>query len=299
MKYIFIMTVLCLATLADCYAQGYIEMSYTPNRNFTDADGEKLGKANQVQVKGRYSFPIYSRKNKDGQSVAWSATVNGMYARMNNSGTAAEINPEELVNANLNVTHLRPLSRNWYLLASVGVGIYAEPDIISMQSVLANGAVIFVYKLRENLHVGVGAGLTNSYGVPLVMPMGFLRWNTSGCYEFNAEMANSLKLSVARQFTSSFRMTLVPIEMDGISAVLKNADGDKIYGNTTMKAYLRPEWTWSKGGSVYLDIGGTLLSTVRLSNRSFKGFFDTFGNDDNKYRFGIAPRIVGGIKFRF
>lgn len=299
MKNLFITAILCLVISVGCQAQGFIEMAYTPKRNFTDADGNKSGKGDMLQVKGRYTFPLYTSSNKDGLPVSWSATVSGMYARMSNSGTAEDVNPNEVVNTGLNVTHLRPLSKKWYLLASLGAGIYAETDNISQKSILFNGTAIFVYKMRRNLHVGVGAGLTNSYGVPLVMPMGFMRWNTSGRYEINVEMANSLKFSVARHFTPSFKLTLVPMEMDGMTAVVKTDDGDKLYGTTQMKAFLRSEWTWSKRNSAYLDIGSTLLSNVRISDRGFKGFLDNFGNDDNKYRFGLTPLIVGGIKFGF
>lgn len=32
--------------------------------------------------------------------------------------------------------------------------------------------------------------MTNSYGVPLIMPMGYLKWTTTGKYEINVEQAN-------------------------------------------------------------------------------------------------------------
>lgn len=299
MKSLLILVLLCMTAATNCRAQGFIETSYTPERRFSDSDGNKLGKSDLLQFRGRYTVPLYTGRNKAGQPLAWSATVNAMYAKMNNNGEAKTINPKEVLNASLNVSHIRPLSHKWYLQASLGAGIYTDPNYISFKSILANGALIFAYKLRDNLYVGFGAGVTNSYGVPLIMPMGFLKWTTTGRYEVNVEMASSLKLSVARQFSPVFKLTLVPMEMDGMSAVVGSNEGNKIYGATMMKAYIRPEWTWSKTTSAYLDLGGTLLHSVRLSDRSLKGFFNSFGNDDNKYRFGVSPRLVAGIKFKF
>ena len=95
----------------------------------------------------------------------------------------AEVNPNDILNVSFNVSHLRPLSSRWYMMASLGIGVYAVPKDISFKSILASGAIIFAYKLRDNLDIGVGAGLTNSYGVPLIMPMGFLKRGSGRQYE--------------------------------------------------------------------------------------------------------------------
>jgi hypothetical protein len=73
-----------------------------------------------------------------------------------------------------------------------------------------------------------GAGLTNSYGVPLIMPMGFLKWNITGPYEVNVEVAGHMKASVSREFPDRFRLSLVPIDMDGMSAVAKRKPSSTI-----------------------------------------------------------------------
>lgn len=40
MKNLFITAFLCWAISVGCRAQGFIEMGYTPKRNFTDTDGK-------------------------------------------------------------------------------------------------------------------------------------------------------------------------------------------------------------------------------------------------------------------
>ncbi len=281
------------------HAQGYVEVGYTPTKDFMKDDEEaKLGTGSMWQLKGRYTFPFSTKQNEKGQPIVWTGTLNGMYARMDNEGMAKEVNPDEVLNVGFNVSHLRPLSERWYMMASLGVGVYSAPSEISFKSILANGAVIFAYKLRENFDIGVGIGLTNSYGVPLIMPMGFLKWNIRGQYEVDVEAAGSMKASVARKFSNKFRLRLVPIEMDGISSVVKRDGEHKIYGATRMRAYLSPELKVGKSSYVYLGIGAELYHSVKVSDRSFKGFVNAFKGDDS-WEFGRGFHLMGGFKYGF
>ena len=143
---------------------------------------------------------------------------------MNNEGEARRLNPNRILNASLTVSHLRPLSERWNLIASLGCGIYAVPDKIQWQSLLANGAFIFAYRLRGNLSIGIGGGLTNSYGIPIIMPMGYLNWRTNGRYEVIIDIANAPKIQIATQTRKAVRLELTALEMDGMSAVVQ-ADG--------------------------------------------------------------------------
>ncbi|MBD4335566.1 hypothetical protein GUH15_05645, partial [Xanthomonas citri pv. citri] len=83
---------------------------------------------------------------------------------------------------------IRSLSDKWSIIASVGGGVYAPLDGVSMKTLLANGAIIFVYKLRKNLDLGIGAGLTNSYGIPMILPMMYFSWRNAGRYELKVDM---------------------------------------------------------------------------------------------------------------
>lgn len=280
-------------------AQGYVEIGYTPTRDFMkDDEGDKLGSGNMWQFRGRYTFPFSAKQNEMGQPIVWSGTLSGMYARMDNEGMAKTINPDEVLNVGFNVSHLRPISEKWYMMASLGVGIYSAPSEISFKSVLANGAAIFAYKVRNNLDIGVGIGLTNSYGVPLIMPMGFLKWNLTGKYEVDVNVAGSMKASVLRKFSDKFRLRLVPIEMDGMSSVIKWDEEHKIYGATRMRAYLSPELKVGKNSFVYLGIGAELHHSVKVSDRSYKGFFNAF-KGDNSWEFDRGFHLMGGFKYGF
>ena len=277
MKKILFLVVLGFA-VKSVYGQGHIEAGYTPSRKFMkDEDNEKLGAGDMWQLRGRYTFLFSAKQNARKQPVVWSGTLSGMYAHMNNEGMAAEANPNDVLNVAFNVSHLRPFSPRWYMMASLGIGVYTVPKDISFKSILANGAVIFAYKLRDNLDIGAGAGLTNSYGVPLIMPMGFLKWNITGPYEVNVEVAGHMKASVSREFPDRFRLSLVPIDMDGMSAVAKRNGDYKIYGATRMRAYIRPEYKTGKKSYIYAEMG-TSCQTEATRDLPMRSRVTTVGN---------------------
>ena len=279
---------------ANVFAQGFVEGGFIPNRDFQDGDRNKLGSANEWQISGKYTMPFSVKANEKGQPVVWAGTVSGQYVRMNNREGACEVNPRDVLNLSFNVSHRRPLSERWYMLASIGVGVYSAPDAIALRSVLANGGIIFAYKWRDNLDIGFGAGLTNSYGVPLIMPMGYLKWTTTGRYEINVESTNALKASVKRQFSDRFSLSLVPFDMSGLSSVVRREGKTKVYGVTRMRTYIHPEWKLSKWSGIYVNAGMESFHTARLSDRSIKGFKNSFTSKE-KWRFDKGLYMAVGF----
>ena len=246
---------------------------------------------------GRYTLPLSVKRNDRGQLTAWSATLNYTYASLQNKGAATALNPDRILNTSLNVSHLRPISERWSLIASLGCGVYAAPNQIAWRSILANGAIFFVYKLREDLDFGVGAGLTNSFGVPMILPMGYLNWRSSGKYEIRVDMSSGLKVTAAKWLNQKFKLELTAIEMDGISSVMRSDGKSKIYSSTMMRSTLSPTFSISQKASVYLGIGGNWLRSIKISDRSFGGFLDSFREDG--YDFDASLRVTAGFKWSF
>lgn len=295
---LFISLIFSLTSLL-LHAQGYVEAGYTPSRKFLDGKENKQGSGSMWQVAGRYTLPLRVKADENRRPTAWSVTISGMYARMDNKGMAATVSPDELLNIGLTVFHLHPLSERWYLMASLGAGLYATPDELSLKSILANGAVIFAYRLRDDLDIGIGAGVTNSYGVPLAMPMGFLKWDTDGRYKIDVEATNGLKASVARTFSDRFKAAFVLCDMDGMTAVVKENGQSKLYSATRLRSYLRPEIKIGKNGlSAYLNVGAELYHTVKVSDRSLKGFLSNFKDSEN-WEFDRSFFIMAGFKCKF
>lgn len=108
-----------------CRGQGYISYDYLPESSLKDDLGNEYGSGSLMMVSGRYNLPLSVRHDDKGRLVAWSATVNAAYGVFHNKGQARELNPDNLLNASLNISHIRPLSDKWSIIASVGSGVYA------------------------------------------------------------------------------------------------------------------------------------------------------------------------------
>lgn len=296
----FILWGVCLLCSVPSFAQGQIETEYFPESSFKDADGNKNGSGNLWKISGRYTLPLSVTHNDKGQIYAWTATLNCSYGIFENKGLAAKINQEKILNCSFNISHLRPLSRKWSLITSLGGGIYSAPTDITFKSVLANGAILFIYKLRENMDIGVGAGLTNSYGIPVAMPMAYFNWRSSGKVEIKVDMSNAMRISVATEVGKKIKLGLTAVEMDGMASVVKVDGQSKIYASAMIRSYLCPEYHINQKTVLYISAGGNWLREVKLADRSFKGFLDSFKEDNkNEWRFNPSGYFAAGLRYGF
>lgn len=288
---------MCIASATDAIAQGFIETEYLTASDMNDKEGGNHGRGDLFRVKGRYTVPLSMKMNERHQPTAWTATLQASYATMTNDGEASTINPDRILNASLNISHVRPISPKWQLIASVGAGIYTVPDELAFRSVLANGAAIVAYKFSERLSAGVGVGLTNSYGVPMVIPMGYLAWRTNGDVKLSVDIANGMTVKVTKSIYKRIGMELTAIDIDGMSAVRRIDGKDKIYSSMMMRSTMVATYEFAKKTKVRLGFGGTWLRSVTVSNRSLKGFLSSFGDDEGKYRFRPSLRISIGVSY--
>lgn len=285
----------------NCFAQGYLKSDYLFTSSLTNKEKEKFGKADLLKISGRYTLPLSVKKNNSGQVSTWSATLSGSYGIWDNKNITVDLIPDEIINLNLSLSHMRPLSQKWYMIASLGGGIYSQPNAISAKSILINGGVCFVYKLLDNLDVGIGTGVTTSYGIPMIMPMTYVKYRLTGKYEIMFEAANNMQISASAKFNERFKLKLVAMEMDGISAVMNIEEKSMIYSSVSMKSYLTPEYKIGKSSTLYLGIGGAWVNSIRISERSLKYFWETFKDkdDSNRFRFKPTGYLTVGFKYGF
>ena len=282
-----------------CFAQGVIKTEYMPSSSFKDEAGNKLGSGDLLKVSGAYTLPFSLKQNASGQPIMWSASVSGAYAVLNNKDMVLDMHPDEVLNANLSLTHVRPISKKWYMIASVGGGVYSAPDAITWESVLVNGAIIFVYKCRKNLDLGIGAGVTNSFGVPIAMPMFFLNWQLSGNYEVNVNLSSGMEISGAVRLGKRFKLRLVAMEMDGMSSVMDVDGKSMIYASAMIRSYLRPEYKIGEKSCLFLGVGGNWLRSADLTKRTLKGFANSMFKDKEETNFYPTVYLSAGLKWGF
>ena len=241
-----------------------------PASSFRDEAGNKLGSGDLLKFTGAYTLPFSLKQNASGQPIMWSASVRGTYAILNNRHMALDIHPDEVLSGSLNLTHVRPLSKKWYMIASLGAGIYSAP-----------------------------AGLTNSFGVPIAMPMFFLNWQLSGNYEVNVNLSSGVEVSGAVRLGDRFKLRLVAMEMDGISSVMDVEGKSMIYASVMMRSYLCPEYKIGKKSCLYLGIGGNWLRSGDLTKRTLKGFVDNMFSDKDDPYFNPTVYFSAGVKCGF
>ncbi len=281
--------------------QGYVRYDYIPSSSLKDKDGNKYGSGNLQRISGRYTVPLSRSMNERNQPTAWAFTLSASYGMMENKGEAKELNPDKILNTGLTVSHLRPLSKRWSLIASLGAGIYASPDDVSWQNLLANGAFIFAYRLSDNLSIGFGGGLTNSYGVPIIMPMGYLSWRTGGRYEVLVDIANAMKVQVVGQMGKAVKLELTAMEMDGMTAVIHTDGRQKLYSSVMISSGVDVSFRLFRRTSLHAGVGGMWLRSSTITDRTLKSFFKSLSDDDDggKLRFTPALHFSAGLRCGF
>lgn len=134
--FIFLSVLMYEALSVYSYGQGYISYDYMSASTLKDEFGNKYGSGNMQILSGGYNIPISVKHNDRGQLIAWTTNVYGAYGTLSNQGQAKDLNPDNILNGSLNIMHIRPISKRWSFIASIGGGVYAPTNEISAKSIL-------------------------------------------------------------------------------------------------------------------------------------------------------------------
>lgn len=297
----FLLFLLSLLPVA-VWAQSVLSLrgDYVSSSRLTDEVGRNLGSGGLWRTTLRAVVPLSSAltdtaKVRPARSATWSLVFSGMYARLGAAGPVAPSYPGQIVNVSAGTAYQRPLfgAGRWRLMGSFGLGIYAPANRVGWQSLLVNGGVLMVYHVRKGLAVGGGLGLTTSYGLPMVVPMGYLSWNRSGPYELHVDLTNGLRVAGAARLTQRFRAELTAIEMGGFSAVMSRS---RIYSSTLLSSTVSAHYAFTPHMGLNFGVGSVWRRTSRLTSRSVKSLFKSDGAD--KCHFGPAFQCTLGFQVR-
>lgn len=288
----------CIACMMSMQAQKLeLELESTTCSGLENCDGVDLGSGSMLRLSCKYDQMLSRSADELGRPVMWLGTVLASYSELSNHGTAATLYPDEIFEASVNVTHIRPLSGRWSVIITAGIGIYTTIDNFSGKDILFNGGAMFSYHKSANLDLGVGVGLTNSYGVPLILPLPYVKWSSMGRYEFNVMMVGRPKVSAAMRVDEQLKLNLDLIEIEGSTAVVRVDGKRKIFSQMSSKTAFRPEY--KIGNSVVnVSIGCTWRRDARITNRSMKAFFKSF-NHRSRNRFDPAWTVSAGYTYTF
>ncbi len=267
------------------------EMGDDPRQRVGDCEGSAM------VYQAMANIPLSVKLNENKRPTMWSIGLGGSYASLNNKNFAPDM-VSEIMNLQLAVMHLRPLSSKWSLMASVGVGVYTpftEFSKIRYKHVLGNLGVVFIHHLRPNLDLGGGLAVNSTFGYPMAFPALYFDWRSGRKFKMNVSLGQGLELSAGYHFNDYFSLSLAG-EMNGQMALVEKDGKDKIFTHQYMVAGLRPELKLGKSGlSIPVTLGINAIRPTYYSDRTLKGMFST----DNDYYFQVAPYGSVGIKFGF
>lgn len=280
-------------------AQVYFKTEYGTSSLFKDVNNvETGGSGDYIKIQGGFSLPLQYKRYENGRIKMWAVSLDAAYGVFNNNKIPTDLHPDEILNTSVSLSFLTPLSEKWSLMAILGGGVYSKPSQISAKSILANGGALFIYHVLNNLDIGIGVGLTNSYGTPMGLPMGYINWRIDGKYELKVNMLENMEISGAMNLNNKIKLRLIGFELDGMSSVM-NIDGkSKIFGTVSMKSGLQADFQLSKTSTIQVTGGGNWYRDAVVVNRSIKDYFRWFGREYDP-SFKTAAYFSVGYKYGF
>lgn len=294
-KYLLLLAALCIVCEQKVSAQVNFKYDVLSASRFTNENKTLQGSGAMQRVALTCNMPWSAKTDGNDKLRSWAVTLRASYAWLDNQGDAKTFNPDRVLQAGVNLSHVRSLSSHWLLMASLGAGIYADPSEADWNSVLANGGVIFAYRINPRLSLGAGLGLTNSYGLPLILPLGYFKYNCGNRFRLTVDLATSPKISVATNPVRWMTLELTPFEIDGLTAVRHIGAKSKIYSSTLLRSSFCPTFHLRDNLHLHFTAAGTWLRSVRLTDKSLRGLKNQLSGDCEKQRFAPAFQVSAGL----
>ena len=259
-----------------------LKTEYIPGSNYIrPEDSVKTNsKSDFKRVDLNLSIPLSVKKDSNGKVKAWSMLLSGSYARMTHRNYDTRLFPNEMLNAQVGIQHVRPLGKKWSMMMTASVGVYTDMEKINFDDVLGQGGILFIRHFSPNLALGGGPVLTTAFGVPMILPWIYFDWKTNGKIKFNINFPEGMEAGY--QFTDKFALKAV-VNLNGMS-VERNKDGKSmLLGYQQIIAGLRPEIQLSDRLSLRLTGGTTLIRSFSENDRKIKSIFRDKKMDDPRF----------------
>ena len=275
---------------------GKIKAEYVPFSNYLrPIDSLKTGSTSDFKrIQAAFSIPISTTLDELGRPRIWAVGVEGSYAKMENRNYEESLFPSEMLNAQIGLIHSRHISKTWSIMAMASVGVYTDMEEISSKDLLAQGGVLFIKHFNPRLALGVGPVLTNTFGVPMVMPGLYFNWSTQGRYKLQINFPNGIEFGA--KLSDAVELKTV-VELSGMTAEVNRNNTSMLLGYQQVVAGLRPEIKLNKSLSVQLTAGTSLARSFSLTSRRLKDFFKM--KDEADPRFTTTFYGSAGLSWNF
>ena len=285
-KTIFYLSQLLLFLLATVAARSQSEISgefkldFVPFSKYVrPIDSTKTNaESNFKRAQIAFEVPLSLKMDKYDHPKLWSVFFNGIYAKMENRNYKIQDLPvefqggfpNELLNTQIGVKHLRSISPSWSLLIMASVGVYTDMVEINKDDVLIQGGILFIKQFNPKLALGAGPVLTNSFGVPMVLPGIYFNWESTGALHFKVAFPEGVEIG----YRMSDRFDLKAVaELSGMTAETKIGNKSTLLGYQQIIAGLRPQMKFGKHWILEPTGGTTLVRSFSTTNRKIKEIF--------------------------
>ncbi|WP_316930834.1 DUF6268 family outer membrane beta-barrel protein [Chryseobacterium piperi] len=188
---------------------GELKTEYIPFSNYIrPEDSMKTdSKSNFKRMDISFNIPLSVKKDTAGKVKTWSLLVNGAYARMSHQNYESKLFPDQMLNAQVGLQHLRPLGGKWSMMITASAGVYTDLENVDFDDVLGQGGVLFIKKFNPHLALGFGPVLTTAFGVPMIMPWIYFDWKTGSKIKFNINFPEGMEGGY--QFSDKFALKAI------------------------------------------------------------------------------------------
>ncbi|NIF05746.1 hypothetical protein F3J23_09835 [Chryseobacterium sp. Tr-659] len=216
------------------------------------------------------SIPLSVKKDSGGRVKAWSMLLSGSYAKMSNKNYETSLFPDQMLNAQVGLQHIRPLGKRWSMMMMASVGVYTDLEKISSDDILGQGGVLFIRHFSPNFALGGGPILTTAFGVPMLLPWIYIDWKTNGKVKFRINFPEGAEAGYL--FSDKFALKAV-VDLNGMT-IERNKDGKSILmGYQQITAGLRPELKINDKLTLRITGGTALLRGFSENDRKIKNIF--------------------------
>lgn len=301
---LFLFLLVTIAARSQSGISGEFKVDYVPFSKYVrPIDSTKTNaESNFKRAQIAFEVPISLEMDKYNRPKIWSVFVNGSYAKMENKNYEIQDLPlefqggfpDELLNTQIGIKHLRSISPSWSLLILTSVGIYTDMVEINKEDVLIQGGVLFIKHFNPNLALGVGPVLTNSFGVPMVLPGIYFNWESTGALHFKVTFPEGVEFGY--RMSENFDLKLVG-EISGMTAETKIGNKSSLLGYQQIIAGLRPQLKLGKHWTLEPTAGSTLVRNFSTTNRKIKDIFKEKDMADPKFTTTFYGAVA--LKWKF
>lgn len=249
-----------------------LKTEYIPGSNYIrPEDSTKTNsKSDFKRIDLNLSIPLSVKKDSDGKVRSWSMLLSGSYAKMNHKNYETQLFPNEMLNAQVGIQHMRPLGKKWSMMMNASVGVYTDLERVNFDDVLGQGGILFIRHFNPNLSLGGGPVLTTAFGVPMILPWIYFDWKTNGKIKFNINFPQGMEAGY--MFSEKFTLKAV-VDLNGMT-VERNVGGKSmLLGYQQITAGLRPELKINDKLTLRVTGGTAILRSFSENDRKISSIF--------------------------